>query len=61
MNYEGVDSDDDDPYQGESLFEVKDPYVMRSLPAIIGTDLFNNTENVGLVDTPTGWFFIIVR
>ena len=54
MNYEGVDSDDDDPYQGESLFEVKDPYVMRSLPAIIGTDLFNNTENVGLADTPTG-------
>lgn len=54
MNYEEADSDDDEPYQGEPMFEVKDPYVMRSLPALIGSDIFNQTENVGLIDAPTG-------
>ena len=54
MNIGDADSDDDEPYQGEPMLEVKDPYVLRSLPVLIGSQAFHENDNVGLVDLPSG-------
>jgi len=58
-NIEEVDSDDEDGYHAEPMLEVKDPYVLRSLPVLIGSDAFHQQDNVGLVDVPSGKLFLL--
>ena len=54
VNIDDADSDDEDPYQGDPMMEMKDPYVLRSLPFLIGSQDFHQSDNVGLVDLPSG-------
>ncbi|XP_067935792.1 WASH complex subunit 2-like isoform X2 [Watersipora subatra] len=53
VNIDDGDSDDDEPYQGEPMLELKDPYVLRSLPVVIGSQAFHQNDNVGLIDVPS--------
>ncbi|XP_022249904.1 WASH complex subunit 2-like isoform X2 [Limulus polyphemus] len=45
------DSEDEEmPENTELVLEVRDPYLHRSLPHIIGSDAFHHDEHVGLLD-----------
>lgn len=54
------DSDDGEDY-GEPLLEVKDPYVLRPLPLLIGSQEFHSNPTVGLYDAPSGESLISER
>jgi WASH complex subunit FAM21 len=50
MNRDGDDDDDDDEDDDLVIYEAKDPYILRSLPYLIGSPLYLENDHVGLRD-----------
>lgn len=55
-----VDSDDEgddagqSPYAADAILEVRDPYLLRPLPLLIGSQEFHQSDTAGLTDPVIG-------